>query len=109
MNTLDSNPAITHKDHSDNSLHVSDKAAYQNVLDALNNSDHSQFIQLVTMQNHAPYDDYYANNQFREADVSQLSDDEKWAIDSYVKGINLTDQATEDFLNQLNSWISQSL
>ena len=55
------------------------------------------------MQNHAPYDDYYANNQFREADVSQLSDDEKWAIDSYVKGINLTDQATEDFLNQLNS------
>ena len=89
--TLDSNPAITHKDHSDNSLYVSDKAAYQNVLDAL------------TMQNHAPYDDYYANNQFREADVSQLSDDEKWAIDSYVKGINLTDQATEDFLNQLNS------
>lgn len=103
LNTLDSNPAITHKDHSDNSLHVSDKAAYQNVLDALNNSDHSQFIQLVTMQNHAPYDDYYANNQFREADVSQLSDDEKWAIDSYVKGINLTDQATEDCLNQLNS------
>lgn len=54
-------------------------------------------------KNHAPYDDYYANNQFREADVSQLSDDEKWAIDSYIKGINLTDQATEDFLNQLNS------
>lgn len=101
--TLDSSPAITHQDHIDNSLYVSDKAAYQNVLDALNNSDHSQFIQLVTMQNHAPYDDYYANNQFREADVSRLADDEKWAIDSYIKGINLTDQATEDFLNQLNS------
>lgn len=74
--TLDSNPAITHQDRVDNSLYVSDEAAYQNVLDVLNNSDHSQFIQLVTMQNHAPYDDYYANNQFREADVSQLSDDE---------------------------------
>ena len=48
--TLDSNPAITHQDRVDNSLYVSDEAAYQNVLDVLNNSDHSQFIQLVTMQ-----------------------------------------------------------
>lgn len=66
-------------------------------------SDHAQFIQLVTMQNHTPYDDYYPDNQFREADVSELSDDEKWDIDSYAKGVDITDQATEDFLNQLNS------
>ena len=101
--TLDSKPEITHQDHLGTSPYVSDAASYQNVLDALGNSDHAQFIQLVTMQNHTPYDDYYPDNQFREADVSELSDDEKWDIDSYAKGVNITDQATEDFLNQLNS------
>ncbi|WP_279381609.1 LTA synthase family protein [Bifidobacterium saguini] len=101
--TLDSTPAITHQEHIDSSPYVSDAASYQNVLDALNNSTHAQFIQLVTMQNHTPYDDFYTNNQFREADISELSDDEKWGIDSYAKGVNLTDQATADFLNQLNT------
>lgn len=101
--TLDSKPEITHQDHLGTSPYVSDAASYQNVLDALGNSDHAQFIQLVTMQNHTPYDDYYPDNQFREADVSELSDDEKWDIDSYAKGVDITDQATEDFLNQLNS------
>ncbi|MCB5662827.1 hypothetical protein LIQ79_19455, partial [Erysipelatoclostridium ramosum] len=68
--TLDSKPEITHQDHLGTSPYVSDAASYQNVLDALGNSDHAQFIQLVTMQNHTPYDDYYPDNQFREADVS---------------------------------------
>lgn len=101
--TLDSKPEITHQDHLGSSPYVSDTASYQNVLDALNDSSHAQFIQLVTMQNHTPYDDYYPDNQFREADISNLSDDEKWGIDSYAKGVNITDQATADFLNQLNS------
>lgn len=100
---LDSNPAITYQDHIDDSQYVSDAASYQNVLDALNNSNHAQFIQLVTMQNHTPYGDFYMNNQFRDADISELSDDEKWGIDNYAKGVNLTDQATADFLNQLNT------
>ena len=68
--SLDSDPAIEHQDHIDSSPYVSDAASYQNVLDSINSNDHTQFIQLVTMQNHAPYNDFYADNQFKEADVS---------------------------------------
>ncbi|WP_346428318.1 LTA synthase family protein, partial [Bifidobacterium sp. SO1] len=101
--TLDSDPAITHQDRIDNSTVVSDAASYQNVLDALSsNTEHPQFIQLVTMQNHMPYNDWYADNQFKEADVSQIGDGEKYSVDTYAKGVNLTDQATFDFLSQLD-------
>lgn len=101
--TLDSDPAITHQDHVDSNPYVSDAAAYQNVLDAVNSeSSHAQFIQLATMQNHIPYNDWYADNQFREADISDLSDEERASIDNYAKGVNVTDQATADFLTQLN-------
>jgi len=101
--TLDSTPAIAHSDPIDNSPVSSDASTYQNILDEVNgDTDHPQFIQLVTMQNHMPYNDWYANNQFKEADVSQLSDAERYQIDTYIKGVSITDQATADFLNQLD-------
>ena len=99
--TLDSDPAIKHQDRIDNSPNVSDTAAYQNVLDAINESEHPQFIQLITMQNHMPYGDYYFDNEFFAADTSTVSEGERWQIDNYTKGISLSDQATADFLSQL--------
>ena len=101
--TLDSDPAIDHQDRIDNSPQVSDAASYRNVLDALEQSDDHQFIQLVTMQNHMPYGDYYFDNEFRAADISDLSDGERWQIDNYTKGISITDQATAEFLDQLDA------
>lgn len=101
--TLDSDPAIEHQDHIDASPYVSDAASYANVLDAINSQDHPQFIQLVTMQNHSGYEDYYATNEFREADLSPLDDNERWQIENYTKGLSLTDQATAEFLNTLNT------
>lgn len=101
--TIDSEPALKYQDHID-AGYVSDASAYQNVIDQLNQSDgESQFIQLVTMQNHLPYGDYYTNNEFKEADTSTgLDENEKVQIDTYAKGISYTDQATVAFLNQLN-------
>ena len=101
--TLDSDPAIEHQDHIDASPYVSDAASYANVIDAINSQDHPQFIQLVTMQNHSGYGDYYATNEFREADLSPLDDNERWQIENYTKGLSLTDQATAEFLNTLNT------
>lgn len=101
--TLDSKPEIKHQDRIDNSIYVSDAAAYQDALDAVNaNTKHPQFIQLTTIQNHMPYNNWYANSQFQDADTSQLSGDERSSIDTYAKGVNITDQATTDFLNQLD-------
>lgn len=103
--TLDSIPAIEHQDHIDNMREVSDQASYQNILDAINNEgkNETQFLQLVTMQNHTPYEDTYAYNEFKDADTSEgLSDSEKASIEAYTKGISYTDQATADFLDQLD-------
>lgn len=101
--TLDSDPAIEHQDHIDASAYVSDAASYANVLDAINSQDHPQFIQLTTMQNHSDYGDYYSHNEFRKADLSPLGDNERWLIENYAKGLSLTDQATAEFLNTLNT------
>lgn len=102
--TLDSSPMISHQDHIDNSIYVSDAASYQNVLDYLQQStDQSQFIQLVTMQNHLPYSDWYVDNEFKDADISSdINDAERQQIDTYAKGVSHTDSATINFLNQLN-------
>lgn len=102
--TLDSEPAITHQDRTDNSPYVNDAASYQNIIDQLNKEEHPQFLQLVTMQNHMTYDNWYFNNQFDQANVTEnLNDYERGQINTYAKGVSITDQATIDFLNQLNA------
>ena len=101
--TLDSDPAITHQDRIDNAPVISDAAAYRNVLDALDDdTGHPRFVQLVTMQNHMPYNDWYADNQFWDANVSELTDGERYQINTYAKGVSITDQVTVDFLAQLD-------
>ncbi|MBW3083365.1 LTA synthase family protein [Bifidobacterium phasiani] len=100
--TLDSDPAIEYQDHAGSSPYVSDAAAYNNVLAAIEEQDQPQFIQLVTMQNHASYGDYYEYNEFYDADLSTFDDGERRQIDNYTKGVSLTDQATTEFLNALD-------
>ena len=102
--TLDSERAITHQDRTDNSPYVNDAASYQNIIDQLNKEERPQFLQLVTMQNHMTYDNWYFNNQFEQANVTEnLNDYERGQINTYAKGVSITDQATIDFLNQLNA------
>ena len=101
--TLDSNPAIAHQDRIDDSPYVSDAASYQSVLDQLNGTVHPQFIQLVTMQNHTPHNSWYHNNEFYDGNTSGVGGWELDQTSTYAKGVNLTDQATADFLDQLNA------
>ncbi|MCT6901580.1 MAG: sulfatase-like hydrolase/transferase, partial [Bifidobacterium sp.] len=59
-----------------------------------------------TMQNHMPYNDWYDNNGFSvsSSDPNRpLGDDEMQSIRTYAKGVSLSDQATADFLNSLDS------
>lgn len=104
--TLDSKIPLEHTGCIDRSPYVSDSEAYQSILDVLNkqqDSKSSQFLQLITMQNHMPYADYYDNNEFSDVNISEdLSDGERWNINAYTKGINWTDQETANFLNQLD-------
>ena len=105
--TLDSKIPLKHTGCIDRSPYVSDSEAYQSILgliDKQQNWKSSQFLQLVTMQNHMPYDNWYFNNQFEQANVTEnLNDYERGQINTYAKGVSITDQATIDFLNQLNA------
>lgn len=82
---------------------ASDESLYNHILNDIHKTDKNQFLQVVTMQNHTPYSDWYDNNQFKDANISQnLSEMEKNNIDTYTKGVSHTDQSTQAFLNSLN-------
>ena len=103
LRTLDSTPSIKHKDTIDYSPYVSDEETYKNIIDLIEKQKHPQFLQLSTMQNHMPYNGWYIDNEFADADTSTgLSANEYQNLETYTKGLNLTDQATASFLDELN-------
>lgn len=104
--TLDSEPEFEPQDYIDGGQYVSDAASYQAVLNQLTKHTDPQFIKLITIQNHQPYNSNYPNNEFVEDvhanNTDNLTDWEKYSLSIYAKDIQYTDQATTNFLNQLN-------
>ena len=101
---IDGKPKLTDLSTLDSGLYASDASFYSDILKEVSSSDKNKFYQVVTMQNHMPYENFYANNRFKELDTSQnLDEDERNNIDTYTQGLNYTDQSTIDFLNQLNT------
>ncbi|WP_125981052.1 alkaline phosphatase family protein [Bifidobacterium goeldii] len=99
------NDIIKYQDKIDDSPYVSDEATYRSALESISASKSNQFIQIITMQNHMPYNDWYHNNDFtaESADPSTpLENDEKRSIQTYQKGASLTDEATAKFLEDLD-------
>ncbi|MBF9709177.1 LTA synthase family protein [Bifidobacterium dentium] len=99
----DGTPQLTDLHPIDSAWYASDESFYSKVLEQISTDKGNKFYQVVTMQNHMPYEDFYTNNQFKELDTSQdLQDTEKTNIETYTKGISYTDQATQEFLDELN-------
>ncbi|KGR77747.1 LTA synthase family protein [Ureibacillus manganicus] len=95
-------PDLTYKETLDGGSYISDESAYQEVLDYLLDEDLTgdTFILLTTMQNHGPYS---ANQYETEIEVlNDMDENEKSKIQTYVHGVNATDLATEQFINQIN-------
>lgn len=102
--TLTGPDIISHQDKLGTSPYVSDASAYESTLEELRKTKGSQFIQLITMQNHMPYHDWYPNNEFTAESTTgtPLGKNEKESIQTYQKGAAITDKETEKFLNQLD-------
>ena len=82
---------------------MSDSSTYQDVLDLIKNQKNPEFLQVVTMQNHMPYSNYYEAEDVLQSSVTDdTPDDEHSAINVFSTGLKYTDQATLDFLSQLN-------
>lgn len=102
--TADGPNEISFSDTIDNSDYISDESTYQSVYKEISKKNSgNQFIQVVTMQNHMPYYDWYDNNEFKDDDLSEYEDDyEKQDVETYAKGMQYTDNSTMEFLNQLD-------
>ena len=102
--TLTGPDVISHQDKIDDSPYVSDEATYQSTLEEVRKTKSNQFLQVITMQNHMPYHDWYKHNDFKASSTTgkPLKDDEKESIETYQKGASLTDGATAGFLAELD-------
>ncbi|MCI1635478.1 LTA synthase family protein [Bifidobacterium sp.] len=104
--TLDGENQIQYQNKIDQSPYVSDESAYNSALGKITSGNTSQFLQIITMQNHMPYNNWYNNNEFKvtaSTGASALGSDETMSIDTYAKGVSITDTATKSFLNSLNA------
>ena len=63
--TLTGPDVISHQDKIDDSPYVSDEATYKSTIEEVEKTDGNQFLQVITMQNHMPYHDWYKNNDFK--------------------------------------------
>lgn len=103
--TLEGDDVIAHRDTIDKSPYVSDAATYRSVLDEVGSTDANQFISVITMQNHMPYNDWYSDNEFTVTNTDgaePLGEDETREIETYAKGVSLSDKATAEFLDELD-------
>ena len=103
--TLTGPDVIKYQDKIDESPYVSDKSSYDSALEGIKSGKTNKFIQIITMQNHMPYHEWYENNDYTVESTTgtPLGDDEQQSIETYQKGVEITDQATQEFLNELDA------
>ena len=98
---LGSKYKINHKMKIGSNPYLSDETAYRNTLDVINSYKNGQFINLVTMQNHLPYSDYYDNSEDYQIS-GDMDDNEKNIISNYSAGLSYTDKAVQKFIEQID-------
>ena len=100
--TQDGPNYISQESRIENDPHISDASAYSETLHQLNREKGNQpvFVQLSTMQNHLPYGDWYPS---RSLSVSgELHQDDATALNTFARGVQYTDQATQQWLEKLD-------
>lgn len=86
-----------------NNPNVSDYSSYAQTLKELKKQHKgSRFIQLSTIQNHMPYNNYYKVNKFKASGQAVTDQNNRRQIETYIQGLNYTDDATLKFINSLN-------
>ncbi|MCH4056761.1 MAG: sulfatase-like hydrolase/transferase [Lactobacillaceae bacterium] len=84
------------------SPYLSDETAYENALNQINSRSKGQFINLITIQNHFPYEnDLYDDHDFNVSGHG-FNNSNKEALDHYIQGIHYTDQAAEKFRQSID-------
>ncbi|ALV21565.1 LTA synthase family protein [Carnobacterium antarcticum] len=93
------NETMAHTDKIENNPFISDGAAYQEVIEQMEKTDKTDFIHLVTMQNHGPYSGFYSeikNSVSGDTDLAEVS--------GYIQGLTYSDQAMEEWIAKLEQF-----
>ena len=86
----------------DNSKYISDESAFNEVLAELKNSQKPEFIHLVTMQNHMPYEENaYSEHNFSVNAKNGANPENTKTIQAYLEGISHSDKAMKNFLSEI--------
>ena len=86
----------------DNSKYISDESAFNEVLAELKNSQKPEFIHLVTMQNHMPYEENaYSEHNFNVNAKNGANPENAKTIQAYLEGISHSDKAMKNFLSEI--------
>ncbi|WP_155287370.1 LTA synthase family protein [Lacticaseibacillus zhaodongensis] len=93
---LDSKYPIIDQHRLGKSPYMSDRTSYANALAQINARKGGQFINLITIQNHMPFNDWYKSKFKVQASTATLTA-RKSQIETYAQGINYTDQAVKAF------------
>ena len=86
------------------STYNSDFTAYTNGLRQINERQGGQFINLITIQNHMPYNDWYPKNEYMGKFTGELFTNGavKQQMATYIKGVQYTDEAVKQFITEIN-------
>lgn len=85
---------MTYRGRRENNRYIADQAAFRQVLDAIETREAPVFVNLVTMQNHAPYVDKYSD----PVDVDGLAAEDAAMVGQYARGLTYTDRAIRRFI-----------
>lgn len=101
---LGSKYKITDQEKIDRSPYLDDKTAFANTLRVLKERGNGQFINLVSMQNHFPYDKGYYDGTKKYRATGSAVTDETTAdmIADFATGLSYTDKAVANFIKQID-------
>ena len=86
----------------DNSKYISDESTFNEVLAELKNSQKPEFIHLVTMQNHMPYEENaYSEHNFNVNAKNGANPENAKTVQAYLEGISHSDKAMKNFLSEI--------
>lgn len=89
--------SMHYRDTIDNNPYISDEAAYHQILDILENSEDPQFIHLVTMQTHMPYQGKYLDLDYSASGMNTES------MKNYLQDIAYSSRFLKEFIEQIDS------
>ena len=95
---------ITDQETIDRSPYLDDKTAFANALRVLKERGNGQFINLVSMQNHFPYDKGYydGTKKYRATGLAVTDETTADMIADFATGLSYTDKAVANFIKQID-------